>query len=199
MQLTNAVEELFDCDISEIRSQLRRMSPEIWDVDAFRQRVSRAHQQTRSIRIAWLPNNWLHQNPLNVDYPGYAPEGLAAAATQVADKLAAHFQGQIAKIVLAELSPGGHIAPHVDHGDALTLVHRCHVPIVTNEKVRMLIDGGTYMFREGRAYEFDNTRLHGVANDGAEPRVHMICDVLNMADAGRQVLARAQAGAAAPQ
>jgi aspartyl/asparaginyl beta-hydroxylase (cupin superfamily) len=58
----------------------------------------------------------------------------------------------------------------------------------------MLIDGGTYMFREGRAYEFDNTRFHGVINDGSEPRVHMICDVLNMDDAKYQVLARAEAG-----
>ena len=198
MKLTNAVEELFDCDVSEIQSQLRRMGPETWDVDSFRQRVSLAHQQTRSIRIAWLPNHWLYQNPLNVERPGYAPEGLAAAATQVADKLAAHFQGTIAKIVLAELSPGGHIAPHLDHGDALTLVHRCHVPIVTNEKVQMLIDGGTYMFREGRAYEFDNTRLHGVTNGGWESRIHMICDILNMADAKRQVLARAEAGDAMP-
>jgi hypothetical protein len=170
--------QLFDCDVRPLLAELAAMPAEIWDVDGARQAAYRQHQHTRSIRFAWLPNSWQRDDPVEIEHPSYAPAGVQKAAWALGRRLEAHFGGRVVKLMLAELKAGGRIAAHVDLGDALTLVHRCHVPIITNDRVHMMIDGARYCFARGRAFEFDNTRWHGVLNDSGEARVHLICDVL---------------------
>jgi aspartyl/asparaginyl beta-hydroxylase (cupin superfamily) len=86
--------------------------------------------------------------------------------------------GKVAKLMLAELAPGGEVTAHKDARPALVMVHRCHLPILTNKDVSFFVDGRDYYLEPGIAYEFDNTRLHAVHNRSATRRVHLMCDIM---------------------
>ncbi len=53
---------------------------------------------------------------------------------------------------------------------------RFHLPIVTNPGVRFIMDGQTFQMKEGWAYLFNQSCMHGVANEGNELRVHLVWD-----------------------
>jgi hypothetical protein len=161
------------------------MPPEIWDVDTKRQATYEIHRQTRSIRLAqrWqLPST---SEPSSADPSGdlteeilaKVPAGLQAAAWAIAHRLESHFGGRTTTLLLAQLPPGGSIPEHVDGGPP-AMAHRCHVPVITNDRVHMFIDEVRYHFAPGIAYEFDNTLHHAVVNAGDDARVHLICDVV---------------------
>lgn len=178
MKLPVTCLEISDLRAIGLRSLLPPADADAWDVWDLRQRTFSVHRQTRSIAFRWLDHTWTPGTPLIVQREDYAGEALHAAVNQCAAALEAHYGGVAVRLMLAELGPGGEVAPHVDRGPALVLPHRCHVPVLTNPQVEFWIDKRLHHFREGIAYEFDNTRLHAVANRGATPRVHLICDVL---------------------
>jgi hypothetical protein len=59
------------------------------------------------------------------------------------------------------------------------------VPIVTNPRVRFMIDGRPYRFEPGQAYEINNQRSHSVMNKGSEDRIHFIFDYVPPSQLGR--------------
>ena len=83
---------------------------------------------------------------------------------------------------LTRLEPNSEIGMHVDKGLFLELCNRVHVPIVTNSKVRYLIDSQSYYWERGGVYEFDNTRMHGVQNKSNEYRIHFIINLYNLSE-----------------
>jgi quercetin dioxygenase-like cupin family protein len=50
------------------------------------------------------------------------------------------------------------------------------VPIVTNPRVRFMIDGKPFNLEVGEAYEINNQQLHSVMNKGATDRINFIFD-----------------------
>ncbi len=87
------------------------------------------------------------------------------------------YRGRIIRLLLAELAPHGKIAPHRDGGAGTVLVHRLHVPVLTDPEVKFYIDEIPHMLEAGVAYEFDNTRRHAVENESDRPRIHLMCDI----------------------
>ena len=53
---------------------------------------------------------------------------------------------------------------------------RFHLPIVTNPGVKFLMDGGSYRMESSWTYLFNQSCMHGVANEGTELRVHLVWD-----------------------
>jgi len=178
MKLEVPLKTLFDCSVTELRAELPSERDEVWDFDNSRTKIYQAHRQTRSIVFKWLENTWQPGTPQRVLEVDYAPRDLARRALALGDKIAAFYSGRVVKLVLAELPPGAKILPHQDKAPALQLVHRCHLPVITNAGVDFFIDRVPYQLEAGKAYEFDNTRLHAVANRGSARRVHLICDVM---------------------
>ena len=80
------------------------------------------------------------------------------------------------KAMFAKLKAGGEIPEHTDAAVALRMVHRVHIPIVTNDQVHFFIDGVDHKFGEGEMIELDNTRFHAVKNDSPVDRIHLIVD-----------------------
>jgi hypothetical protein len=178
MKLDVPLKELFERSVTQIRKLLPSPEDKIWDVADDRQSKYAVHTETRTIVFKWLENGWVPgTRPIVKDYD-YAPKPLLLQVSAVASKLAAHYRGQVVKLMLAELKPGGNIRPHTDVAPALFMSHRCHLPIVTDAAVDFSIDEVVYKLQEGKVYEFDNTRLHSVANRGATTRVHLICDIM---------------------
>lgn len=55
---------------------------------------------------------------------------------------------------------------------------RFHVPIVTNEKALVFLDGGVYQLEAGRLYFFNNGCVHAASNGSDNPRIHLVFDML---------------------
>lgn len=89
------------------------------------------------------------------------------------------FKSQVTRVRLAVIMPGFAIKPHVDYDPSY--ITRYHIPIFTNEQVIFgysTKDGAHEytMPADGSVYFFNSGLLHWVANNGTEPRLHMIVD-----------------------
>lgn len=96
---------------------------------------------------------------------------------------------QVVRSLLASMPPSMDIPVHHDTGFWVKHTHRCHVPIITNEKVDFLV-GPTadrmvkVPFREGCLLELNNQAKHAVTNGNAREsgfwRVHLIFDYVDL-------------------
>ncbi|MGW4158267.1 aspartyl/asparaginyl beta-hydroxylase domain-containing protein [Streptomyces sp. NPDC004788] len=57
-------------------------------------------------------------------------------------------------------------------------VARLHVPVTTNPKALLVLDGVTHRWQPGEFWFGDFSRVHHVENTGPEPRVHLVIDAL---------------------
>ncbi|MEP7008367.1 MAG: aspartyl/asparaginyl beta-hydroxylase domain-containing protein [Sphingomonas bacterium] len=177
MQLSSALVPLFDYPIAALLKDLPGQDSPEWDKHQHRQQAFAQQRATRSIVLRWLSNDW-RPGQVPIVLQSANPGPLALAAEVFAERLKSHFGGTIAKLFLAELPVGAEIPPHRDLAEALTRSHRCHLPILTNRDTQMTIGDEAFHLQPGIAYEFDNTRRHGVRNAGETRRVHLICDIL---------------------
>lgn len=89
------------------------------------------------------------------------------------------FQCQTETFRVHTLDPGASIKPHIDSG--YSFEHgkvRLHIPIQTNEKVEMLIQGSPVKMKAGECWYCNFNEIHEVHNHSDEPRVHLILDCL---------------------
>jgi hypothetical protein len=81
---------------------------------------------------------------------------------------------------VARMPAHSEVGMHFDSGNFLTKCHRIHFPLQTNPKVAYCIEDQEYYWQRGKAYEFDNTRLHGVKNRSDENRIHIVVNLYNL-------------------
>lgn len=58
----------------------------------------------------------------------------------------------------------------------VTRIARFHLPIFTNPKARLFLDDESFHYDEGTLYFFNHGCVHAAANDGDEPRYHLVLD-----------------------
>jgi len=184
MQLAQPLQHLFAWPIDALLAATPGAEDPVWDAFSARQARFAVHNQTRSINLVWS-EGWSGEGEPEVLRLGYAPVGLRDAADDCARAIADHFGGVVTRLILAELGVGTMIPPHRDSGPLLTLVHRCHLPILTNPAVSFTVDKVDHHLLAGEVYELDNMRVHSVSNAGTERRVHLICNVLPPANQRR--------------
>ena len=78
---------------------------------------------------------------------------------------------------LAELPPGGEIAPHSDR-HILAAVHRLHVPLITHDEVEFLVGGETFHLKPDILYDLNNVVTHSVTNRSGIMRIHLLVDMM---------------------
>jgi hypothetical protein len=81
---------------------------------------------------------------------------------------------------IARMPAKSEVGMHCDGGNFLTKCHRIHFPLQTNPRVAYCIEDQEYYWQRGKAYEFDNTRLHGVKNRSDEVRIHLVVNLYNI-------------------
>jgi hypothetical protein len=54
---------------------------------------------------------------------------------------------------------------------------RLHIPVKTSDYVNFYCGGETINMKEGECWLMDNSRLHGVVNNGDDYRIHLVIDV----------------------
>jgi hypothetical protein len=105
-------------------------------------------------------------------YEKYAP-----ALAPILDFIKQFYQFSEYVAFLARLNAGGSLALHQDSGEFLERVHRLHIPIKTNDNCFYLVDEERVQMAAGTLYEIDNQRRHGVVNEGAQDRIHLVVNV----------------------
>lgn len=91
-------------------------------------------------------------------------------------------QPEFPKAMLARLMAGYAIDPHYDGAGSNLHTHKIHVPLFTNADAMFHIDGDEFHLTEGRAFEVNNIKRHGVNNGGTDPRIHFIFEVFDAAN-----------------
>jgi quercetin dioxygenase-like cupin family protein len=158
-----------------------------WNENVQRQKDYEVHEQTRSIVLLFAEvSEW---PALEVSkQPGW--DRLARVAIPVMHEIIGKWYppgGTIIRAMAAKLLAGGRIIPHRDSHPSFGAGHRIHVPIVTNPRVRFMIDGRPYQLQVGEAYEINNQKIHSVMNKGDADRINFIFDYLPPARSGGSV------------
>ncbi|MEJ1970271.1 MAG: aspartyl/asparaginyl beta-hydroxylase domain-containing protein [Rhizomicrobium sp.] len=178
MQLPERLIRLFDYPVGDILAAMPDVSDPLWEANPHRQTKHAVHRETRSIIFDWIDDRWQPGQPAQVQRLDCGIPALTGAVDACAAVLNTRYRGRIIRLLLAELAPHGKIAPHRDGGAGTVLVHRLHVPVLTDPEVKFYIDEIPHMLEAGVAYEFDNTRRHAVENESDRPRIHLMCDIL---------------------
>lgn len=103
---------------------------------------------------------------------------LSSYTNVIVDELEKEFNGYAGRVLYARMAPNKKISPHIDPGYYLGVVHRFHVPIITNDNVKFTIDNTVFNMKTGVLYEIDNKLMHGVENLGDSERIHLIIDII---------------------
>lgn len=82
------------------------------------------------------------------------------------------------------LGPGARLAAHEEHSiirterDTIGACLRYHLPIVTNQRAELTLDGEVFRLDEGIVYLVNHGCVHAVRNGGHERRLHLVWDQL---------------------
>ena len=178
-KLADNVHHLGKVDISAIKKLLAQKTPENWQENEMRQKQFLVHRDTESIVLKWSENS-SSQSPVETAHYFYEFEPLLQPIFDLIQNQYRYDRPVWRKIMFAKLKVHGEITPHVDTAIALQLVHRIHIPIVTNEHVHFFINGVDYNLHVGEVVSVDNTRMHSVQNHGEEDRIHLIVDYYHL-------------------
>lgn len=165
-------------DVEPLAAAILAQDDAAWNENVQRQKDYEVHEQTRSIVLLFAEvAEW---PALEITkQPGW--DRLADVAVPLMHQIIRNWYppgGTIIRAMAAKLLAGGRIIPHRDSHPSFGAGHRIHVPILTNSRVRFMIDGRPYQLEVGQAYEINNQKVHSVMNKGADDRINFIFDYL---------------------
>ncbi len=163
-------------DMESLAAAILAQDDAAWNENVQRQKDYEVHEQTRSIVLLFAEvSDW---PALEVSkQPGW--DRLAETAVPLMHQIIRNWYppgGTIIRAMAAKLLAGGRILPHRDSHPSFGAGHRIHVPIITNPRVRFMIDGRPFQFEVGQAYEINNQKVHSVMNKGTVDRINFIFD-----------------------
>ncbi len=177
-------------DVATLLSELDA-APEMWLVDTSRQRKIRCQRDTQNIflRVARkpLPPGAKNANDVHESRPAACSPRFPRALA-FCEEIAALQNGELGRATLVALQPRGWVRPHIDAGAYYRIRDRYHLVLRSREGSPLTSDGETVVMREGELWAFDNKSRHDARNPTAEPRVHLIFDVLPAPGRGYYVL-----------
>ena len=86
--------------------------------------------------------------------------------------------GTLGRATLVALLPKSRVYPHVDTGEYYRIRDRFHLVLKSPGGSPLSAGNETTLMRPGELWVFDNKTRHSADNSSAEPRVHLIFDVL---------------------
>ena len=164
-------------DVQALRARVERLSEKAWSLDdARKENRQRLFDHTRHIIFRFIHGN---VSPLRC----YAEPGWMVwkpLLLPVMARAAAHYgyaEPIYPKAMLARLAAGRGIDEHIDAEPSNPLVHKIHVPLVTNPQAVLTVAGAEFHLAAGRAWEVNNLAPHGAFNGGEQDRIHFIFEV----------------------
>lgn len=177
---TATIRKLGTVDIADLRKAVLDLPESVWDAEnASKPNRFGALDATRHIILRFVSNfmDWREsfERPLWAEWRPLVEPVLQAATADYG-----YARGAFPRVMLARMAPGGVIHPHQDANPAAKWPHKIHVPLLTNDKVTFFVDGTGHHFEEGVAVEVNNMAFHGVTNEGATDRVHLIFEYYDL-------------------
>ncbi len=83
---------------------------------------------------------------------------------------------QAHQLMLSVVMPGHSIPLHRDE-QARGWLFRVHIPLLTNSKAVMTIDGKRHKLKVGTSYKINTKAEHAIENRGSNARVHFMFDI----------------------
>jgi hypothetical protein len=164
-------------DVSDLKSAILKLPDSSWENDTVRQDEFPTARATKSILLKFNgpTQQKVHPRETKTFDAWNTWEGLVLP---IVEKVQEHYPPSvISKCFFPKLLALGTIRPHIDGGDTLELVHRIHIPLVTNEDVIFTVGGESINMKEGCAYEINNQEMHGVRNYSNQHRIHLMVDL----------------------
>jgi hypothetical protein len=152
---------------------------EEWLYDTSRQDSYKTHKDTNMFQIKFMNYEWNPGDPINiVDVNSITDQEAKKEFDELINDLELEYDAKAVRIEFVRMLSNTSIRPHIDGGDMLYIIRRCHIPLITNDKVFFTVLGNTVNMKTGTAYEINNGMLHSVENNSDSDRVHLIVDLL---------------------
>lgn len=181
MKLDVKLKTLGPVNHAPLKAAMLAATPEMWLEEQLRQKSFDVHAKTHSM-ILLFAEGWPDiQVKKHSAWDRYSAYALPLIRQIIRDHYQPH--GTVIRAMLAKLLAGKAIDEHMDEHPSFAVGHRIHVPLVTNDRIRFMIDGDDFYLKEGIAYEVSNLDYHAVANESDEDRVHFIFDYVEDASA----------------
>jgi len=171
---TTTVRDLGPVDIAALRAAVMAVPEHVWNAEnAGKPNKFEALDATRHIVFRFIdsPRDWRGSHD-RAPWPQW--RGLLEPVLAQAVRDYGYARGAFPRVMLAKMSPGGVIHPHIDANPAAKWPHKIHVPITTNDAVVSFFGGVEHRFAPARAVEVNNLGPHWVRNDGETDRIHLI-------------------------
>lgn len=175
MKCSEKIRHLGPVDISTFTASLLKQPENIWNSDAAFQKKIAPYRDSKTIYLLMTLNDPNNQTMKMAGWDVFKFE-----FEIIAEKIKSYFpgSGRILNAQIAMLEPDQKIMEHYDMGKVLESSHRIHVPIVTDSRVKFIVDNENFYLEAGQAYELDNIRRHSVHNASPYRRIHLIIDLL---------------------
>ncbi len=155
--------------------------PEMWFADTSRQRRVRCQRNTRNIFLR-APKKPLPPGAKNANNVHESRRMRAAAkfprALAYCQSIADEWGADLGRATLVALLPRSRVYPHIDTGAYYRIRDRLHLVLKSPEGSPLAAEEETVVMREGELWVFNNKVRHSAENPSAEPRVHLIFDLL---------------------
>jgi len=163
-----------NADVSALADFCNGLTVKQWDDWDHRQNTYPIHSGTKTFPLVWssLESISLPTVLMNTDSSSVK---LAQPFIAFLENL---YDGMVYKAMFTLLPEGGKIPPHIDTGEALLSIRRCHLVVTAEDGVNFMVGDENNYFAPGTLFELNNSRLHSVTNNSDAPRVHLIVDIL---------------------
>ena len=168
---------LKDLDIGQLKQKLTKVSDKEWESCTLRQDVFDTAKDTKTIVMKFNGPTQRSNNPAETTTFKEWGKWKSLVKPLISEVQKLYPSSVISKCFFPKLKVGGVISTHTDSGATLELVHRIHIPIITNEDCMFTVGDEDINMKEGYAYEINNAKNHGVVNKGIADRVHLIFDI----------------------
>jgi hypothetical protein len=164
-------------DISVLKNIVEKLDKE-WEENTSRQEKTYSQKDTQSINIVDFSLQW---TPGSTYDPKFVLNNtnLFHEINLIIKDLENKLDGKVGRVLLTKLLPNKKISQHKDYQRYLVLNNRCHIPIITNEKVNFIVGEESINMKEGDCWEINNARVHSVINDSDQDRIHLIVDIIS--------------------
>ena len=171
------VRHLGAVDTDALRAHVGRLSEKVWrQEDATKENDYFCFTHTRHIVFRFIHGNRTplryYSRPIWKVWQRWLLPVMARAAAPYG-----YAEPVYPKAMLARLAAGCGIDTHVDGEGSHPLTHRIHVPLQTNARATLTVNGTDFHLEHGHAFEVNNLVPHGVFNGGEEDRIHFIFEV----------------------
>jgi hypothetical protein len=177
----DTIRTLGPVDASALKDVVSRLSERVWTLeDERKENTFAVFHDTRHIILRFIEGNRDHRR----FYSNPVWGALCGHVVPIMDQATrAYGFGAPAypKVMLARLKAGAVIDRHSDGGGSNLFTHKIHVPIQTNDGVRILVEDQPFYLQEGYAYELNNIARHAVENRGQTDRIHLVFEVFDAA------------------